>query len=133
MGMEHVMHIIGIKVSPAAIEKEKKALENSGRDDAYSFFFERAVVVDTGFLEFTASEDGDDPYCPFEDTNTVDALRGKWYEAEEIAEWLKKHVEMEGGQIIFHSLEGDGEALGWEFDGKGKMRKLELSPVGDWE
>ena len=132
MGMEHIMYLIDLKVKLSSIDKERATLENSERDDSYRFFFERAFVNDDGFLEFTASEEGVDFYDAFEDTGTVPALSGKWYEAEEIASWLKQHTKIAGGKIIFHSIEADGEALGWEFDGLGKMRELKLGPVGEW-
>ncbi len=77
------------------------------------------------------SKDGLDPYEPDEDDGTVPALYGKWPDAERIADWLKKHSEP-GGRIILHSMEADGEAWGWEFDGKGRMRELALVPVGKW-
>jgi len=35
--------------------------------------------------------------------------------------------------MVLHSVEVDGCAWGWEFDGKGRMRYLELTPVGKWE
>ncbi len=60
------------------------------------------------------------------------ALYGKWYKAEQIAKWLKKHSE-NGGAVILHSIEADGEAFGWEFNGRGKMRALGLRPTGPWQ
>ena len=53
------------------------------------------------------------------------ARYGKWDEAGQFAAWLKHHSE-EGGRIVLHSIEADGEAWGWEFDGHGKMRELSL-------
>jgi hypothetical protein len=97
-----------------------------------SCFLERAIIDDAGFLCFKASEDGIDPYVPDADDGTVPAIYGKWYEAENIAEWLKQHSE-KGGRIVLHSLEADGEAWGWEFDGKGRMRELQLREVGEWK
>ena len=71
------------------------------------------------------------PYSPDEDYGDVPAITAKWYEAEDIALWLKQHVE-KGGKIVAHSNEGDGAAWGWEFDGKGRMRELHLCSVGKW-
>lgn len=88
------------------------------------------MIDSAGFLCFRASKDGHDPYVPFDD-GTVIALYGKWYVAEEIASWLKHHSEKDG-RIVLHSIEGDGDAWGWEFDGKGKMRGLQLCSVGKW-
>ena len=81
---------------------------------------------------FKASADGLDPYVPDEDDGTVPALHGKWYEAERFARWLRRHSE-KGGRMILHSIEADGEAWGWEFDGRGRMRRLSLARVGKWE
>jgi YD repeat-containing protein len=61
----------------------------------------------------------------------VPALHGKWYEDEQIASWLKLHSE-KGGRVVLHSVEADGEAWGWEFDGRGRMRALALRPAGKW-
>lgn len=96
------------------------------------FFLERAVIDSGGFLAFNASKDGLEPYVPDEDDGTVPALYGKWYKAERIARWLRRHSE-KGGRIILHSIEADGEAWGWEFDGRGRMRQLGLARVGKWE
>ena len=89
------------------------------------------MVDHEGLLAFTASEDGNDPYVPDEDDHTVPALYGKWYEAERIAAWLKKYCE-QGGSIVLHSIEADGGAWGWEFDGRGRMRELGMRPIGKW-
>lgn len=113
------------------MNRELNAQKGCGWSDL-SCFLERAIIDDAGFLSFTASEDGHDPYVPDEDDETVPAIYGKWYEAETIAEWLKQHLE-EGGRIILHSLEADGEAWGWEFDGKGRMRELQLREVSEWK
>jgi hypothetical protein len=108
---------------------------NNQKDDELSelgYFLEHAIIDSAGFLSFKASEDGYDAYVPDEDDGTVPAIYGKWYEAEVIADWLKQYSE-EGGRIILHSLEADGEAWGWEFDGKGRMRELQLQYVGEWK
>jgi hypothetical protein len=134
MGYESVLHLIDVKIKKESIPLVNLELNNQ-KDDELSelgYFLERAIIDSAGFLSFKASEDGNDPYVPDEDDETVPAIYGKWYEAEVIADWLKQHSE-EGGRIILHSLEADGEAWGWEFDGKGRMRELQLQCVGDWK
>ena len=132
MGHESSLHLIDIKIKPASVPMVKRALESrKGRGlSALRFFLERAVLDTGGFLAFKAGEDGLDPYVPDEE-GTVPALHGKWYEAERIAGWLKRHSE-KGGRIVLHSIEADGEAWGWEFDGRGRMRPLRLRPAGKW-
>ena len=88
------------------------------------------MIDSADFLCFRADGNGPYPYEP-DDEGTVIALFGKWYEAEKIASWLKHHSE-KGGRIVEHSIEGDGDAWGWEFDGKGRMRELQLCSVGKW-
>ena len=134
MGYWSVLHLIGVKIKKESIpvvNRELSAQKGGGWSDL-SCFLERAIIDGGGFLSFTASEDGHDPYVPDEDDGTVPAIYGKWYEAENIADWLKQHSE-EGGRIILHSLEADGEAWGWEFDGKGRMRELQLREVSEWK
>jgi hypothetical protein len=133
MGYETSLHLVGVKVkgdSIAAVQKVLKGRKGSARPDVRSFL-ERVVLDSAGFLAFKASKDGCDPYVP-DDEGTVPALFGKWYEDEQIARWLRKYSES-GGRLIQHSMEGDGAAWGWEFDGRGKMRALRLRPVGRWE
>ncbi len=132
MGYESSLHLIDVKIKPKSLCVVKRILKShKGRGlSALRFFFERAVLNTDDFLAFEASEDGHDPYVPDEE-GTVPALFGKWYEAESIAEWLKHHSE-KGGRVVLHSIEADGEAWGWEFDGRGKMRPLSLSPIGNW-
>ena len=134
MGYESVLHLIDVKIKKGSIPLVNQELNNQVGDELsdLSCFLERATIDSGGFLSFKASEDGNDPYDPDEDDGTVPALYGKWYEAEVIADWLKQHSE-EGGRIILHSLEADGEAWGWEFDGNGRMRELQLQYVGEWK
>ena len=132
MGYESSLHLIDVKVKTESVPVVQRILKSrKGRGlSALRFFLERAVLDAEGFLAFKASEDGHDPYSPDEE-GTVPALLGKWYEAERIAEWLRQHSE-EGGRIVLHSIEADGDAWGWEFNGRGKMRPLTLRPVGRW-
>lgn len=134
MGYESSLHLVDVKIKPASLSEVKRTLgkRKESPKDAFEFFLERAVVDSEGYLEFRASDDGLDPYVPCEEDGTVPALFGKWYDDERIASWLKQHVE-EGGQMVLHSIEADGEAWGWEFDGCGRMRPLALCPVEEWQ
>jgi len=134
MGYESSLHLIDIKVKRQSVPVVRRILKSGrvrGMPDL-QFFLERAILDTEGFLRFKASDDDLDPYVPDEMDGTVPALSGKWYECESIAKWLRQHSE-KGGQIVLHSIEADGEAWGWEFDGEGKMRALKLRPLGKWE
>jgi hypothetical protein len=134
MGYESLLHLIDVKIKVASVPVVARALKTPGGRGTVRLasFFERAVIDSEGFLAFKADSDDSDPYVPDADDGTVSAIYGKWYEAEHIARWLKRHSER-GGRIILHSAEADGEAWGWEFDGKGRMRQLSLRPKGNWE
>ena len=134
MGYRSSLHLIGVKIKPESVPVVKRALESrKGRGlSRLREFMDRAVLDSAGFLAFKASEDGDDPYVPDEEDGTVPALFGKWNEDERFAAWIRQHCE-KGGRIILHSVEADGEAWGWEFDGRGKMRALGLRHIGKWE
>ncbi len=134
MGYESTCHLVDVRIKPSSLDEFKRIARRAKRvDDAsLQFFLERAVVDSERFLEFTASEDGLDPYQPCEGENTVPALYGKWRHVELIASWLKQYAE-EGGRIVLHSIEADGEAWGWEFDGQGRMRALALQSIGEWQ
>jgi len=127
MGYESCLHLVNVKIKPESILRvgRKLSRQKSRSSDPLRFFLERAVLDSGGFLAFKASKDGHDPYVPDEEDGTVPALYGKWSEAESIAEWLRLHSE-KGGRVVLHSLEGDGEAWGWEFDGLCRMRALAL-------
>src|ERR1019366_898917 len=123
MGYESTLHLIDIKVKRESVPVVRRILKSrKGRaiKSDLQIFLDRAVLDTEGFLSFKASENGYDPYVPDED-GTVPALSGKWYEDKSIAKWLRQHSE-KGGRIVLHSNEADGEAWGWEFDGRGKMR-----------
>jgi hypothetical protein len=134
MGYWTSLHLIDVKIKTESIPIVKKSLKTrKGRGStSFQFFFERAMLDREGFLTFKGSENDIDPYVPDEEEGDVPALYGKWYEDERIAAWVKQHSE-KGGRIVLHSQEGDGEAWGWEFDGRGRMRALELCPIGKWE
>jgi len=132
MGYESSLHLIDIKIREESLQIVNDALARQEIPVLKNIesFLKRAVIDSSGFLCFKASENGYDPYVPDEE-GTVCAQYGKWYEVEEIASWLKLHSK-KGGRIILHGVEGDGAAWGWEFDGKGKMRELQLRAVGKW-
>lgn len=134
MGHESSLHLIDVKIRTGSVPVVSRALKTkTGRGlIRLRSFLERAVIDSEGFLVFKASKDGLDPYVPDEHDGTVPALYGKWDEAERIARWLRWHSE-KGGRIILHSIEADGEAWGWEFDGRDRMRQLGLTRVGKWE
>ena len=134
MGYETALHLIGVKIKEDSIPIVKKALQTKkGRGLRLIVdFLEEAVLPEDGLLCFKNTGTYISPYVPDDDDGTVWVLIGKWYESEKIAEWLKLHSE-KGGQLIQHSYEGDGEAWGWEFNGRGKLRELALCSVGKWK
>lgn len=134
MGYWSSFHLIDVRIKAKSPATVTQALKNpEGRRSApIQDFLSYAVLDRDNFLVFKASEDGGDPYVPDEEDGTVPALYGKWYEAKRIASWVKRHSE-KGGRMIFHSIEADGNAWGWEFDGRGRMRELGLKAVGRWE
>ncbi len=121
-----------VKKMPARVDivNRKLSKHKSVRDQALKGFLDWAVIADDGFLSFRYDENESMCYGPFED-GTALAMDGKWYGDEAIAEWLKQYSGS-GGRMVFHSLEADGEAFGYEFDGKGRMRMLSLEPFGKW-
>ena len=134
MGYWSSLHLIDVKIKAESVPVVKRALKSrKGRGlSQLREFMDQAVLDSEGFLAFKASEDGDDPYVADEEDGTVPALYGKWREAERFAAWIRQHCE-KGGRIILHSIEADGEAWGWQFDGRGKMRALGLRHIGKWE
>jgi len=132
MGYESSLHLVDIRIKEESlpIVNEALARKKVPGSEPVEPFLKRVVIDSSGFLCFKAGKRGPDPYEP-DDEGTVCALYGKWYEDEEIASWLKLHSE-EGGRIILHSIESDRAAWGWEFNGKGNMRELQLCAVGKW-
>ena len=134
MGYQTALHLIDVKIKDESLPIVKKALQTKkGRGlRPLVYFLEEAFLPDDGFLCFKSTGRYDSPYVPDEDDETVSVLVGKWYEAEQIAEWLKLHSE-KGGRLIQHSSEADGAAWGWEFDGRGRLLELALCSVGKWK
>jgi hypothetical protein len=133
MGYESELHLIDVKIRLSSLPSLLRTLkgEKARRPARLNSYFDLLVVDEDGFLRFKASKDRWDPYVPDEE-GTVPALLGKWYDAEQFARWLKRYSE-EGGRVVLHSAEADGEAWGWQFDGKGRMRSLYLVPCGKWK
>lgn len=135
MGYESTLHLVNLKVRPDRLRALKLALRSSKKkygNGSLRVFVENLVIDVSGFLELKAAGDGSDPYEPVEGETGIPAMHGKWYEDVKIARWLRKYS-VKGGKLIFHSIEADGEAWGWEFDGRGRMRPLGLVPSGKWQ
>jgi hypothetical protein len=134
MGFETPLHLIDVKIKDESLPIVKKAFQTKkGRGlRPLVYFLGEAFLPDDGFLCFKSTGRYDSPDVLDEDNETVLVLVGKWYEAEQIAEWLKLHSE-KGGRLIQHSWDADGEAWGWEFDGRGRLRELALCAVGKWK
>ena len=134
MGYATTLHLINVSIRQESLPVVRKALKTKkGRGlRPIAAFLEEAFLPDDGILGFKSTGSYESPYVPNEDDGTVPALTGKWYESEQIAEWLKLHSE-KGGRVIQHSCEGDGAAWGWEFDGRGRLRVLALCSVGRWK
>ena len=133
MGYLSSFHLVDVKIKEDCLEIMNDALsiQNGDESSELEYFQERAVLGSSNFLCFKPNEDGSDPYEPCEDDDTMLAAYGKWYDCEEIAFRLKPYCE-EGGKMIFHSIEGSGDAWGWEFEGQGSMRELQLCSIGEW-
>ncbi len=133
MGYETALHLVDVKIKADSLQDVKRALAKPGGRGlkAISHFLEQALIDEDGLLTFRPSDEYSTSYDPCDD-GTVPALIGKWHESEKIARWLKPHSE-KGGRLINHSCEGDGEAWGWEFNGRGKMREIGLGYAGKWQ
>lgn len=134
MSYETALHLIDVKIKEESLLVVKKALQTKkGRGlGPLVYFLREAFLPKDRLLCFKSTGSYESPYLPDEDDQTLPVLVGKWYEAEEIAEWLKLHSE-KGGRLVQHSMEADGLAWGWEFDGRGKLRELSLCSVGKWK
>jgi hypothetical protein len=135
MGYETTLHLVNVKVRPDRLRALKLELRGARRKfgkGSLRIFVENLVSDPEGFLEVEAAGDGSDPYIPAEGEAGIPAMRGKWYEDVKIARWLSKYSG-KGEKLILHSAEADGEAWGWEFDGRGKMRPLGFKATGKWQ
>ena len=131
MGYSTSLHLVDVKIRPKSLRSMKRLLSAKRHRGPLRFFLQHLVINREGFLMLKPSDNYVSEYEPDEDDGTVPALSGKWYEAEDIAAWLK--LRARGGRIVFLSEEGDGNAWGWEFDGRDRMRALQLRRVGPWQ
>jgi hypothetical protein len=113
MGYETALHLIDVKIKGESLAVLKKALKTKGGRGlgSLTFFLGEAFLPSDGILCFRSTGRYYTPYEPDSDDGTVTVLVGKWYEAEQIAEWLKLHSE-KGGRLVQHSCEADGAAWG---------------------
>src|SRR5207244_1055457 len=109
MGYQTDLHLIDVKIKDESLPIVKRALQtNKGRGlRPLVYFLGEAFLPDDGFLCFKSTGRYESPYVPDDEDNSVPVPVGKWYEAEQIAEWLKLHSE-KGGQLIQHSCDADG-------------------------
>jgi hypothetical protein len=133
MSYESTMNLVNIRIRANAVPYVTHALETKKVKDfsAINGYLEHLMIDDEGMLSFKAKKDGSDAYAPFDD-GSVPARTGKWQGAKQFASWVKQHCD-KGGRIVMYSWEADGAAWGWEFDGKSRMRYMELTPAGKWE
>ncbi len=131
MGYQTALHLIDVKVRATELARIRRTSAGQGRRPVrLEAFLERLAIDQAGFLVFKADPDDESSYVP-DDEGFVPALSGKWYAAEHFARWVARCSER-GGRLVLHSLEADGGAWGWEFDGRGRMRALGLTKVGPW-
>jgi hypothetical protein len=97
------------------------AKEDISYDEDAPAWLATQIQLDETFL--------DSGYVYFVDE--IDSEAWRWVNIEEFALWLKPYAEADGKIVVF-SCEGDAEAWGYEFNGKGKMKELKLKPVGRW-
>jgi hypothetical protein len=133
LGYNCVMTLIDIKIKPDSLPQMKQALEKKKVKGftEINWYFEHLVLDEGNFLCFKPRNDGSDFYLICDDGTTA-AMTGSWSDDEKFASWIKQYSE-KGGRIVLHSLEADGAAWGWEFNGKGKMRDLALCSIGKWK
>lgn len=132
MGYWTSLHLVGIYIKPESLRTVQRAVAGEGRvPKAIRGSLRRMMVSDDHELRFKVTQGDDNPYAP-DGENSSPAALGKWYDDEAIAKWLRRHSKP-GGRMVLHSIEGDGGAWGWEFDGKGRVRHLDLVPVSRWE
>jgi hypothetical protein len=134
VGKRNSLELIDIKIKIDSVPVVNAALKlRMGPELApIKNFLSHVMITDDGFLSFKANKnENDDRYFSFEDGSTP-AFFGIWDEHEKIASWVKLHSE-KGGKMVLFSLNGDGAAQGWEFNGKGKMRELQYRYLGKWE
>jgi hypothetical protein len=133
MGYYTALHLLDMKIKIESIPIITNILETGkGRGITHiKYFFDVIAIGDDGVLHLI-NKYNMDSYGHSRKNGTAIALDGKWYDCEEFAHWLKPHCE-KGGRIIEHSREGDGNAWGWEYDGKGGLKYFQLDHYGTWK
>lgn len=131
MGYETSLQLIGVKVDPARRAEIENRLRDPREDPGKVCFLELVGLTPDDTIEFDTRR-APDLISTFEtdDEGFTQAAIGKWHDAEPIARWLAQACT--SGQLILHSMEGDGSAYGWEFK-NGRIRYLELRPSGPWK
>ena len=134
MGYQTALHLVDVKIKDESLAIVRKALDSKKARGfrAVSGFLNEAFLCDDDYLLFKSTGDFECVHLPDEEDGAVPVLVGKWYQSEEIADWLKHHSE-KGGKLIQHSWEADGAAWGWWFNGKGQLRELALCSIGKWK
>lgn len=114
MGYYTTLYLHNVKIKPGSVPVVTKAVKTSKKRilSELDFFLKNLHINNSGDLSLKSQTE-------------------KWYESEKTANWLKLHAS-KGGRMILHSVEGDGTAFGWEFDGKEKMRYFQLDSYGRW-
>lgn len=130
MGYWTTLSITGVRFSKrdaARVQRDLKAWRRFKTPDMMIFLSNAALTAGNCLcFDYNSDYKGDYPLGPDENQCTP-AMDGKWSGDEQIARWIASH--QGHGSISFHSLEGDGMAWMFEFDGKGRYRRHELSPA----
>ena len=98
------------------------------KSEGLGMFLSLLAVTCVNTFHFKASgHPFDSEYCE-DDEDLVQALKAPWCDPDDIAAWMARYANRRS-RIQFHSLEADGLEFGYEFDGKGHYRCLELRPL----
>jgi len=117
MGYWTRLYIVDVNIKKDCFEKVKGIIKNHKgmRNEGLKFFLDNIYLDHERYLSFKASKKRQDYYVS-DELGTTPEMDSKWYESEAIANWLKKYCASRS-YIVEHSLEGDGAAWGWEFNG----------------
>lgn len=132
MGYETSLQLINVKFDPARRAELEHRLQSPEKEPSrVSEFLDLIGLTSDGRIEFEVRRDPDLVYSfEADEEGFTQAAIGKWSDAEPIARWLAQACV--SGEVILHSMEGDGDAFGWEFK-NGRIRYLELGPSGPWK
>ena len=127
MGYWTELTLVGIKFPKASLTgaiRDLKAWKKFKTPDMQIFLC-NTKITPSGGLEFQYFKE--DSYFPVKPDKLgfTPTMEGKWSGDDQIARWLAVHSAR--GIMSFHSLEGDGVAWLFEFDGKGRYRRHELA------